>query len=343
VSPKPRPEPEPEAPDPARCFELFGHGAALTRVSRALRGGKVPQAWLIAGPPGVGKATLAYRVARYLLRFGATAEGPADLSVAREDPVARQIAAGAHPGLLVLSRTVDERGRLRTVLSVDEIRRLGGFFALTSASGGWRVAIVDSADDMNDNAANALLKLLEEPPPRSLLMLLSHAPGRLLPTIRSRTQRLDLRPLERGEMDAALTFLLPELDAARRAQLAELGEGSPGLAVRLADDDTLKLAREAQGLLDAKRRPDVATLIALAERVARAEDGVSHFGAFLAAALARRIRERAGESAPGLDRWVELWERINTDYERATLVHLEPKQTVLESALALQAVKKGRE
>ena len=125
-------------------------------------------------------------------------DGPDDLSVSgQRSGRARRSAAGAHPGLLVLKRGVNPKtGKLMTVLSVDEIRRLAGFFGMTSGAGGWRVAIVDTADDMNDNAANALLKMLEEPPGRAMLLLLSNTPGRLLPTIRSRCQRLDLRPLD---------------------------------------------------------------------------------------------------------------------------------------------------
>ena len=182
---------------PRQNTGLIGQDAALTRAARALRGGKPPQGWLISGPPGIGKATLAYRIARYLLAHGATGEGAADLSVPPNDPAAIQVAAGSHPGLLVLKRGENpDTGKLMTVLSVGEIRKLANFFGMTSGAGGWRVAIVDTADEMNDNAANALLKLLEEPPGRAMLLLLSNTPGRLLPTIRSRCQRLELRPLD---------------------------------------------------------------------------------------------------------------------------------------------------
>jgi DNA polymerase-3 subunit delta' len=333
-----RQEPDSEEADriegqahPRETHALFGHDAALSRAARAIRSGRPPQAWLIAGPPGIGKATLAYRIARYVLRYGASADGPADLSVPANDPVSRQIAAQSHPGLMVLKRRANERGKLKTVLDVEEVRRLGGFFGMTAGAGGWRVAIVDSADEMNDNAANALLKILEEPPARGLLLLISHAPGRLLPTIRSRTQRLDLKPLDEAVLNEALEKLLPEIHAEDRAALVYLAEGSLGLALRLAGEDGLKLAREAEALLSQRGAPDMAAILALAERVARGADGLQHFGEFLGHAISRRIRERA-RSAAGDERAVELWERVNSLYARATGLHLEPRQTIIASA-----------
>src|SRR5579864_6109102 len=157
----------PGQPHPRETTDLVGQNEALGRAAMAIRNGRPPQAWLIGGPPGIGKATLAYLIARYLLRYGATASGPEDLGVPDNDPVSLQVRADAHPGLLVLKRGVNpDTGKLMTVLSVGEIRRLGNFFGLTSGAGGWRVAIIDTADEMNEAAANALLKLLEEPPAR---------------------------------------------------------------------------------------------------------------------------------------------------------------------------------
>jgi DNA polymerase-3 subunit delta' len=317
---------------PRETYELIGQDAALARAARAIRGGRPPQAWLIAGPPGIGKATLAYRIARYLLRHGATAEGPADLAVPANDPTSRQIESQAHPGLLVVKRRRDDKGKLKTVINVDEIRRLGPFFGLTSGAGGWRVAIVDPADEMNDNAANALLKILEEPPPRGILILISHAPGRLLPTIRSRCQMLDLKPLDETLVAATLARLLPDAPSDERASLARLSEGSLGLALRLASEDGLKLARDAESLLDVRGAPDVPRILALAERVARVQDGLLHFGEFLAQGLSRRIRARA-QGGEDDRRAVALWEETNALYQRAVGVHMEPRQTVLSSAL----------
>lgn len=323
-------------PHPRETFELVGQDAALARAARAIRSGKPPQAWLISGPPGVGKATFAYRIARYLLAYGANDRGPADLAVAANDPVAVQVKAGAHPGLLVLKRGLNpDTGKLMTVLGVDQIRRLGNFFGLTSGAGGWRVAIVDTADDMNDAAANALLKMLEEPPPRAMLLLLANAPARLLPTIRSRCQRLDLRPLDEKMLEVELATRLPELSPAERTSIAKLAGGSIGAALRLAGDEGVMLAGEAERLIDRAAAPDIAATLALADKIARIDDGLALFGRFLTEALTLRIRTRAREGRPGLDRWVALWEKLDKSFGRSEALHLEPRQTILSSLRAL--------
>src|SRR5712671_4029858 len=192
-------EPQIAAVHPRQTSILAGHREAEAALLNAYRGGRIPHAWLIGGAQGIGKATLAYRMARFVLahRKATTPEvqSAETLWVDPSDPVARHVAAGAHGGLLTLERTLNDRGVMRTVITVDETRETIPFFGSTAAIEGWRVCIVDTVDELNPNAANALLKILEEPPRQSLFLLISHAPARVLPTIQSRCRKLPLRPL----------------------------------------------------------------------------------------------------------------------------------------------------
>jgi len=325
------------APHPRETLSLAGQDAALAIVARALRRARPPQAWLMCGPPGVGKATMAYRIARYLLAYGATTDGPGDLSVPEHDPVTMQVAAGSHPGLLVLKRGLNAAGKLMTVLGVDEMSRLNGFFGMTSGAGGWRVVIIDTADDMNDNAANALLKLLEEPPKRAMLLLLTNTPGRLLPTIRSRCQRLLLKPLSDADMQRELARLLPEASAEERAALAQLSGGSLGAALRLGQGEGVALARDALRLIENAAQPDIPALLSLSDRLARISDGLDMLGDFMAQALTDRIRARAMAGQTGLYKWVDALERMRRHFGRTDALHLDPRQSLLSTARDLAA------
>lgn len=237
--------------EPAETFVFVGHEAAEAEIAEAVASGRFHHAWLISGPRGVGKATLAFRAARVAL--GAEAIGPRPLDVASDDNVAKLIAAQAHPDFFLLARGLNERGKLRREITAEEARGIGAFFALGSASGGLRVAIIDAVDDLNRHAANAILKTLEEPPPRTLLLLVCHAPGAILATIRSRCRRLNLRPLAVGEMAKVGAF-----DAATLA----LAAGRPGRALALQAE--AGLARAILEALDALPKRGGAALMALA-------------------------------------------------------------------------------
>src|SRR6476619_1557384 len=200
-------EPQIAAVHPRETTALFGHRDAETALLNAYRSGRIPHAWLIGGAAGIGKATMAYRMARFVLAHSdpvvPDVQRAETLWVDPSDPVARHVAAGAHGGLLTLERSLNDKGVMRTVITVDETRETIGFFGSTAAVDGWRVCIVDTVDELNPNAANALLKVLEEPPQRSLFLLVSHAPARVLATIQSRCRKLRLRALTTDEVIAA--------------------------------------------------------------------------------------------------------------------------------------------
>ncbi|MFL6850789.1 MAG: AAA family ATPase, partial [Sphingomicrobium sp.] len=192
---------------------IFGQDRAIDRFSSAWTTRKLHHAWLLAGPKGVGKASFAHAAARRVL---AEAAGPSS-SLPRIDtddghPIVKLIEAGSHPDMRRLERLVNEKtGNLARNISVEQVRELGEFLALTPALSPWRVAVIDTADELETSGANALLKILEEPPPNTLFFLVSHAPGRLLPTIRSRCRRLDFINLDDDAMTSILDIHAPDL------------------------------------------------------------------------------------------------------------------------------------
>ena len=245
----PAPDQAPGAPHPRETVRLFGQQPAENAFLDAYNAGRLHHGWLLTGPQGVGKATLAWRIARFLLAtppaeedglFGAPPP-PATLDIDPEHPVARRILAGAEPGLASVTRSLNDKDKLRSEIVVDDIRRLGRFFGLSAADGGRRVVIVDSADQMNTSAANALLKMLEEPPARTTLLLISHQPSRLLPTIRSRCRTLDLAPLGADALAWALEQAGAEIARDEAGPLAMLAGGSVGRSLDLAAGDGLAL------------------------------------------------------------------------------------------------------
>lgn len=264
-------------PEPSETLRLVGHEQAAAMLAAAYRSGKLPHALIFAGPVGIGKATLAFHLAHHLLKHPAFDQAPDVFAV--PDPASslfRQIATGAHPGVLHLTRPLNDKTKsFKTVVTVDEIRKVNRFLSLTSHDGSYRVVIVDPADDMNTNAANALLKNLEEPPSRTLFILIVHAPGSLLPTIRSRCQMVRLTPLDAGSLMSVLETVEPPppSDPAARAALAERAGGSARNAILLTQYGGLEIA----GTLDAlvtSGKSDIAGAYRLAEAVAGRDQAI---------------------------------------------------------------------
>src|SRR5215212_10293346 len=243
------------APHPRERFALFGHEEAEAAFLQAIREGRLHHAWLIGGPEGIGKATLAYRVARYLLSLGPGSRGrEPSLGVDPKAVAARQVAALSHPNLAVLRRTPgsDKKGPSATI-SVETVRRALDLFGSTAADGGYRVCIVDSAEDLTIASANALLKVIEEPPPRSVFLIVSHAPQRVLATIRSRCRRLLLRPLDAHDIRSVIDSLgTPFADASGDLldRAIELGEGSVRRTLEMLDEDKVSFVASINTTLD---------------------------------------------------------------------------------------------
>ena len=264
-------------PEPAENPHLIGHRETAEILATAYRAGKLPHALLLAGPRGIGKATLAFHLAYHLLKYPAHGEAPPGFDPPdRASPLFRQIAMEAHPAILHLTRPLNEKTKsFKTVLTVDEIRRVNRFLSMTSHDGGYRVVIVDPADDMNTNAANALLKNLEEPPARTVFVLIVHSPGSLLPTIRSRCQTIRLSPLPPQDLLDVLAHVgapSPESGEARAA-LAERAGGSVRTALLLTQYGGLEIA-DAVDKLAASRRLDVAAAHKLADVVAGRDQAI---------------------------------------------------------------------
>jgi DNA polymerase-3 subunit delta' len=304
------------------------------RLLDGYRSGRMAHAWLIGGAPGIGKATLAYRMARFVLThrnpLATEAQRAATLAVDPSESAARLVAAGAHGGLLILQRTPNDKGVMRTVITVDETRETISFFGSTAAVEGWRVCIVDTVDELNPNAANALLKILEEPPQRSLFLLVSHAPARVLPTILSRCRKLALRPLATDDVIAAAAHIAPDDPAL--AEAAAAAEGSVARALTLLGGDAVKLQQRTAALLAALPQVDPRELHALgdalggSDRVALAAfiDSVDRW-------MSERLRDdgvNANANLPRLARLAEVWEKITRAARDTEAYNLERKPLV---------------
>lgn len=360
----PRADQAPGAPHPRETEQLFGQAEAEAAFLTAFNSDRLHHGWLLTGPQGIGKATLAWRIARFLLATPPAEDGlfgappPVEtLDVSPEHPVSHRIQALAEPGLAAITRSYNDKGKLRDQIVVDDIRSLNRFFGLSATDGGRRVVIVDAADDMNTSAANALLKMLEEPPARTTMLLISHQPSRLLPTIRSRCRTLRLSPLSPDDMQSALTQSGAELPE-HPDHLAALAAGSVGSALRLLNLGGLKIYAELVQILASMPRLDRPRAMALAEAAAPrgAAEKFELLLTLIDVALARLARtgatgtppvpEAAVDEATTLTRlspspqaaraWADLAAEVTARVRHGQAVNLDPAALVLDTVFKMQ-------
>jgi len=313
---------------------LFGHTEAEQALLESYQSGRIPHAWLIGGPPGIGKATLAYRLARFVLAHpdpkAPAVQQTTSLTVDADNPVARRIAAQAQGDLLVLERVINEQtGKLYTVIRVDDVRRSVSFFGSTAGEGGWRIAIVDAVDDLQREGANALLKILEEPPARTLLLLVSHAPGRELPTIRSRCRRLLLRPLDAADVVRAIAAATGRgADEPEVQDAAAAADGSVARALGFLDGPALALRKRVLELFAQLPNPDPRALHALGDALGGNEPQtlaafMDLVNGWLSARLDGDIKQK-----PRVARVAAAWEKVNRAAADVETYNLERKPLV---------------
>ncbi|WP_210482941.1 DNA polymerase III subunit delta' [Microvirga antarctica] len=324
------------APHPRENFAFFGHGEGEAAFLDGLRDGRLHHAWLIGGPQGIGKATLAYRVARALLDPVKSHDRSIQtLDCSPDSRVGRQVAVLSHPNLAVLRRApATDKKAATTTIPVEAVRKALSMFGSTAADGGYRVCIVDSAEDLTVASANALLKVVEEPPPRSIFLIVSHAPQRVLPTIRSRCRRLLLRPLGAADIAASIDAIGPpwtDVPAAVMNEAMQLGEGSVRRTLDLMDADKVAFIGQVQGILDRLPGSDPKQVLALSESLARrdAQDNYELALDTVERWVSRRLQEGASLGAARLAPLVEVCDKIARKAREIDVYNLDRRPLIL--------------
>jgi DNA polymerase-3 subunit delta' len=318
---------------PREAVRLVGHHEAQSAILDGLRQGKLHHAWLIGGPEGIGKATFAYMVAKQLLGLkDSPAPGGDRLAVDPARQASRLVSNLAHPDLVVLRRQpASDKKAAATMIAVETVRRALDVFASTPADGGWRVCIVDSADDLNAAAANALLKVLEEPPARAVFLILAHQPGRVLATIRSRCRKLALRPLADAEMETVLDALSLEADKAAIAQAIALADGSVRRAISRLEPETAALIGGTRSLLARLPDMDVTSVLAMSDQLAgRAAE--ADFAVFLETVedwVRQVLHANLAAGAHRLAPLAEVWDKTARAVRETDTLNLDRRPLVL--------------
>ncbi len=341
-------------PHPRESYHCFGHAETERQFILSYLSGHLPQAFVFGGPPGVGKATLAWRLARFLLAnpdpAAAAGEARADLFVAPDHLVARQIAAMAHPDLILLRREWNEKDkRFFTEIRVEDVRRAIHMFQQAAGRGGYRICILDCAEDLNMSSANALLKLIEEPPPRSLFLIVAHRPGRMLATLRSRCRKVVLKPLATAAIGQFVAALGPPWSAAgeaKRDSAIARAHGSIHNVLRLLDDRGIELDTNLGRMLDDLLRIDWSKVHALADRVAARNNGKDYDTMLAAIDAWLDTKVRRGALSPEancarLAPYALVWEKLSEAARETDTFNLDKRPFVLSLFADLAAAERA--
>ncbi|MCI0736068.1 MAG: DNA polymerase III subunit delta' [Beijerinckiaceae bacterium] len=340
-----------DAPHPRETYGFFGHSGAERELLLSYLSGRLPHAIILGGPPGIGKATLAWRFARFLLANPHPAVGPRatkiDLFVPDSHIAARQAATLAHPDLVLLRREWNlETKKHFTQIQVDDVRRAIHMFQLAAGRGGFRICIIDCADDLNPSSANALLKLVEEPPPHSLFLIIAHRPGRLLPTLRSRCRTVQLKPLESADIGNILSTLGPpwsEASGPGRENAIARAHGSVHGALRLLDDGGMTLEADVGQVLDDLPRISWKKVHALADRIAARntsndyECALDAIDEWLDSRVRLGARDFGEDCAHRLAHYAEVWEKLAQAARETETFNLDRRPLVLSLIADLAA------
>src|ERR1700730_17390135 len=344
-----------DTPHPRESYNCFGHAEKEREFILSYLSGHLPHAFIVGGPPGIGKATLAWRLARFLLAnpdpAAAAGEARADLFVAPDHPVSRPIAASATPALVPLRREWNEKDkRFLTEIRVEDVRRAIHMFQQVAGRGGYRICILDGAEDLNSSSANALVKLIEEPPPRSLFLIVAHRPGRMLATLRSRCQKILLKPLAATDICQFVAALGPPWSAAGEAKLEAAtarAQGSIHNVLRLLDDRGIELDTNLGRMLDDLPRIDWSKVHALADRVTTRNNGKDYetmlaaIDAWLDTRVRRGARSFHGDCARRLAPYALVWEKLTEAAREAGNLNLDQMPVVLSIFADLAVAARG--
>jgi len=332
---------------PHQCLHIVGHQTAQKEIQAAYDSGRMPHAWLFVGPEGIGKASVAYHVAHMLLSGGASRLGRLN----PESESARLIVAESHPDFFVLRRTPDEKtGVMREAIAVEEARKIAPFLQLTASHGHGRVVLIDEAHRLGRNGQNAILKLIEEPPPGTVILMTATSIGSLLRTIRSRCRIVPFEPLKAGEMEAVLMGLdLTIPSGSEKERLLDLAEGSVGQAVHMIEAEVLPLYEEAMALIAQMPALDFARLHKLGDAIGKKanQESFDVLSGLLVETLRRAVRAAAsGQGDPSglaarlapagrLDNALEVWEKTRERFALADAVYLDNKLAFTTAMTAL--------